>query len=238
MALSSNQIKSIKELHSKKNRVITKTFIVEGEKLVEELLNSEWEIEALYAIEGYVPPKSFSITTVSNKDLERISMLKNPNKVLAIVKQKEWVPGTFKKVLLLDDISDPGNLGTIIRTAEWFGFDAIYCSTNTVEVYNTKVLQATMGSVFRMPVFYEALEACLLALHKQDFHSIITHLQGKTEWSVSAEKIVLIMGSESHGVSETLAEMAHEKIKIVGFGEAESLNVAVATGIMCYALSK
>lgn len=239
MALSSNQIKLIRQLHLKKNRTITKEFIVEGDKLVSELLISDWEVVQVYALVSVAKNYNCPVQVVSEKDMARISMLKSASSVLAVVKQKCWEPILNpSKLLLLDGINDPGNLGTIIRTADWFGFDGIVCSENTVELYNAKVLQSTMGSVFRMPIFYQSLPDTVSRYHKKGVASVVTHLDGSTELPAEVDAYMLIMGSESHGVSTAVTAMANYQIKIPGFGQAESLNVGVATGIMCYALAR
>lgn len=239
MALSSNQIKLIRQLHLKKNRTITKQFIVEGDKLVKELLQSNWEVVQIYSLasvaNGYLGP----VQVVSEKDMARISMFKSASNVLAVAKQKEWPPLINpQKILLLDGINDPGNLGTIIRTADWFGFEGIICSENTVELYNAKVLQSTMGSVFRMPIFYGSLTDNMTHFHEQGLDSVVTHLNGEIKMPTNLNNYMLIMGSESHGVSSEVLALAKRKVKIPGIGKAESLNVGVATGIMCYALLK
>jgi len=239
MALSSNQIKLIRQLHLKKHRAIAKEFIVEGEKLVEELIASDWEVSAVYSTDDNYSSSGAQPIFISEKDMSRISMLKSPSNLLAIAKQKEWNKiDDPKKLLVLDGINDPGNLGTIIRTADWFGFEGIICSENTVELYNPKVLQSTMGSIFRMPIIYESLPKMLKNYHEKGVKSIVTHLDGDENMPTALDAYMLVMGSESHGVSAKVAAMATHKVKIPGFGNAESLNVGVATGIMCYALTK
>ncbi len=153
-------------------------------------------------------------------------------------RQKQWRKTDYEKVLVLDGINDPGNLGTIIRTADWFGFDAVFCSEQTVEVYNPKVIQSTMGSFYRIPVFYTNIENQLSELTNEGFEILVTHLQGNTNWKKPNTKFALVMGSESHGVSDTVLELASQTIKLVPHGNAESLNVAVAASIFCYELAK
>lgn len=239
MALSSNQIKLIRQLHLKKNRTLTGEFIVEGDKLVNELITSDWVINQIYSLDAGFRTGGLSPVHISEKDMSRISMFKSPSNVLAVVKQKKWSEiNSPKKLLILDGINDPGNLGTIIRTADWFGFEGIFCSENTAELYNPKVLQSTMGSVFRMPIFYDSLPKVLKAYHEKGVKSVVTHLDGNENMPTDLGAYMLVMGSESHGVSSKIAAMATYKVKIPGFGNAESLNVGVAAGIMCYALTK
>lgn len=237
MGLSANQIKSIKRLHQKKYRQANNQFIIEGVKLVQELLESDWECEMLLHTPEYKGRHHKQSMLITDKELQLISGLKTPNQVLAIVKKKVFaLPTSFNKLMILEDIKDPGNLGTIIRTADWFGFDAVICSPETVEVFNQKVLQSTMGSVFHLPVIYSPLPEFLSAL-KHKCTILVSELNGKPLHSFSMNKpYALVMGSESHGVSEEVLDMADERIKIPAYGKAESLNVAVAAGVCAYAL--
>lgn len=210
--------------------------MVEGEKLVNEFLNSDWEIEQIYATKEW-EGESVEVTT---KELERISSLKTPNKVLAIVKipfEKSIISENL--VLALDAVKDPGNLGTIIRLADWFGVQHVLCSENCVELYNPKVVQATMGSIIRMQVHYVNLKSTLENM--SDYKICAAVMDGKSVFSVGkSEKIIVLMGSESNGVSAELLELAHQKITIPKSenSQAESLNVANACGIILAHLSR
>ena len=234
--LSRNQIKFIQSLKQKKFRLQYQLFVVEGEKLVNEFLNSDWEIEQIYATKEWEGES----VEVTNKELERISSLKTPNKVLAIVKipfEKSIISENL--VLALDAVKDPGNLGTIIRLADWFGVQHIICSEDCVELYNPKVVQASMGSISRVQVQYVDLQSTLESM--ADYQVYAAVMDGKSIFSIEKlEKIIILMGSESHGVSQELLELTHQKITIPKSekSQAESLNVANACGIILAQLSR
>ena len=233
--LSRNQIKFIKSLKQKKFRLQHQLFVVEGEKIVNDFLNSDWKIEQIYATKEW----EGDAVEVSIKELERISSLKTPNKVLAIIKmpqRKSVISGNL--VLALDAIKDPGNLGTIIRLADWFGIQHIICSQNCVELYNPKVVQATMGSLCRIQVQYLNLKSTLENMTDYDICAAV--MDGKSIFSVEkSEKRIILMGSESHGISTELLEIAHQRVTIPKSenSQAESLNVANACGIILAHLS-
>ena len=228
--LSRNQIKFIRSLKQKKFRLQHQLFVVEGEKIVNDFLNSDWKIEQIYATKEW----EGDAVEVSIKELERISSLKTPNKVLAIIKmpqKKSVISGNL--VLALDNIKDPGNLGTIIRLADWFGIQHIICSQNCVELYNPKVVQATMGSLCRIQVQYLNLKSTLENMTDYDICAAV--MDGKSIFSVEkSEKRIILMGSESHGISTELLEIAHQRVTIPKSenSQAESLNVANACGII------
>ena len=233
--LSRNQIKFIQSLKQKKFRLQHQLFVVEGEKIVNEFLNSDWEIKQIYATKEW----KGDAVKVSNKELERISFLKKPNKVLAIIKipqRKSIISGNL--VLALESVKDPGNLGTIIRLADWFGVQNVICSKNCVDLYNPKVVQATMGSICRIQVQYLNLKSTLESM--TDYKICVAVMDGKNVFSLKKlEKRVVLMGSESHGISTELLELAHQKVTIPKSkkSQAESLNVANACGIILAQLS-
>ncbi|NNM15478.1 MAG: RNA methyltransferase, partial [Bacteroidia bacterium] len=170
------------------------------------------------------------------KDMERISSLKTAPEVIAIVHQFEekGIDGNAEIIIALDSINDPGNFGTIIRTCDWFGVTQIICSENCVELYNPKVIQASMGSVFRVNIHYASLGTELHNLKNgHSYKVLLADAKGSQAIDNSnKEKKILLMGSESHGVSEELYALADEKIAIPKYGEAESLNVAIANAIL------
>ncbi|HIP37309.1 MAG TPA: RNA methyltransferase [Crocinitomix sp.] len=240
MSLTKNEIKFIKSLHLKKNRTEHQLFIVEGEKLVNELIvQDKFNIQNLYITPAYSTddiPNNLNFTLINDKDLDRISAFKTPNKVLAIVKQPNQTDINYNEknlILFLDDIKDPGNLGTIIRTADWFGITQIIASKNTVELFNPKVIQASMGAIYRINYFVKDLLEELTLFKQNNFSIMGAVIDGEDIYNTSMpEKNVLIMGSESHGLSkELLAEITH-KVSIPKFGKTESLNVAIATGVL------
>lgn len=228
--LSRNQIKFIQSLKQKKFRLQHQLFVVEGEKLVNEFLNSDWKIEQIYATKEW-DGDAFEVTV---KELERISSFKTPNKVLAIVKipnEKSHVSGNI--VLALDSIKDPGNLGTIIRLADWFGVQNIFCSKECVDLYNPKVVQSTMGSITRVQVQYVNLKSKFKSLKNYKISAAV--MDGENIFTVNKSvKRILLFGNESHGLSQDLLELTHQKITIPKSekSKADSLNVANACGII------
>ena len=233
--LSKNKIKFIQSLKQKKYRLLHQLYVVEGEKIVNEFLNSDWEIEQIYATKEW----NGNAVEVTSKELERISSLKTPNKVLAIIKipkRKSVISGNL--VLALDAVKDPGNLGTIIRLADWFGVQHVICSQNCVDLYNPKVVQATMGSICRIQVQYLNLKSTLENMTDYKICAAVTN--GQSIFSVEkSEKRIVLLGSESHGISNELIELANQKITIPKSenSKAESLNVANACGIILAQLS-
>ncbi|MEO1713725.1 MAG: RNA methyltransferase [Bacteroidota bacterium] len=210
------------------------TFVVEGEKLVSELCRERAvNIEMIYALESWTPPSgSLPITRISGKELERMSNLKTPNQVLAVVRQFERSnqEPVFTPGLYLESIQDPGNLGTILRIADWFGIPQVHCSLDTVDGYNTKVIQASMGAIFRVSLVYTSLES-LLEKHPE-VPLWATTLGGQNVFSDPITgPAILAIGNESKGLSANLIALANGQLKIPGSGRAESLNAGVATGI-------
>lgn len=234
--LSKNEIKYIQSLYHKKQRQQEGLFIAEGPKLLRELLLSDFCIQKIYAVDKWLLNNHTlqqAVTIVSDADLQRISTLQTANEVLAIVQQK--VPKknlTFSNniTLVLDGIQDPGNLGTIIRIADWFGITQIVCSHDTVELYNPKVIQSTMGSFIRTNIWYDDLNKALAKASVPIFGAL---LQGISIYAVSKPKEgILVIGSEGNGISESVSGFITNPITIPKIGGAESLNAAVATGII------
>ena len=224
-----NQIRYVHSLKQKKCRLEHGEFVVEGEKMVRELNESNWEVIASYHTSKNPHPVSGS-EEVSDKDMERMSFLKSSSPALAVVKQRTWQPGNWKgRSVLLDDIKDPGNLGTIIRTCDWFGVDRIICSNETVDMYNPKVIQSSMGSMFRMPVVYRSLSGAIDELKKNEIPVLGTVLGGTNIFETSSlSEAAWIIGSESHGMSGEIQDRCDALVSIPGFGQAESLNAGIA----------
>ena len=236
--ITKNQLKFIKGLSFKKNRINHKCFVVEGEKSILELLASDFEIIDLYATHSWNTKTDLvEITQITNNELIRISSLKSPNKVLAVVKipivKLENKGGV---TLVLDSINDPGNLGTIIRLCDWFGVQQIICSKDTVDIYNTKVIQASMGSVFRVNLVYTNIKDYLQKVNTPIYGAF---MDGSNIKEMKFPKdIHLILGNESNGVSKEVASLITNKIAIKSIGfKTESLNVAMATAIFLYEIS-
>lgn len=233
--LTKNQIKLIRSLSLKKNRQKHGLFIVEGEKLVNEVLSSDWEVEGIYATKEWLGENAIII---SNNDLNRISSLKTPNKVVAVVKIKKGsLDITNNTVLALDGVKDPGNLGTIIRLADWFGIEDIICSDDCVDYLNPKVVQSSMGSFTRVNLHYTSL---IDAFKKySDYKLFMTVLNGTPlSEMTNSDKKIIVMGSESKGISKEVLELTSEKITIPKSksSKAESLNVSVAAAIILSAI--
>jgi len=243
--LSSNDIKYIRSLQQKKNREEEKKFICEGEKMISELFRSGWKIELICATEEWLEenevPGKIHVEDINEGVLGRISGLSSPNKVLAIVHQPKLIfsPESENKFLILDNINDPGNLGSIIRTADWFGIKTILCSEETVELFNPKVVQSTMGSLFRVKCIYGDLKDGISELKKNGVTIYGACMEGKNIFENKfSEKSAVVLGSEAHGISNKVLRLLDDKITIPKSGEAESLNVSVAAGIFCGEMMK
>lgn len=236
MMLSKNEVKYIQSLYHKKQRQQEGLFIAEGPKLLTELLASNFTIETIYATEQWQAnntAKHPAIITITAQELERISNLQTPNQVVAIVKQQaQTTAPDFSNglTLALDGIQDPGNLGTIIRIADWFGITQIICSNDTVELYNPKVIQSTMGSFLRTKLWYQDLESTLTTANTPVFGAL---LEGKSIYEVTKPTAgILVIGSEGNGISNAVLPFISNPVTIPRIGGAESLNAAVATGII------
>ena len=235
MSISKNQLKLITSLSQKKYRQKHLLFIAEGVKVVNELLNSSFEIESLFCTDDFETTISKEkITAISETELKKISTLKSPNKVLGIFKiPEEKQLQNNGLIIALDAINDPGNLGTIIRLCDWFGVSQLVCSKDTVDCYNQKVVQASMGSLTRISIHYTDLKDYL---SENSLPSFIADMNGENVYrTVLPKEGILIMGNEANGVSEEIKRLIQHTISIPRFGETqetESLNVATATAIL------
>lgn len=232
--VSKNQIKLITSLEQKKFRQKHKLFIAEGVKVIQELLLSNFELEHLYVTEPvFENTNEKLISTVSESDLKKISCLSTPNNCLALFKiPDEKSIDESGLVIALDDIRDPGNFGTIIRLCDWFGVRQIICSEQTVDVYNPKVIQATMGSLARVNVSYVNLPDYLQNTQKKVFG---TFMNGTNVYQESLNSDgILVLGNEANGISKEVEKHITQRLAIPRFGaikKTESLNVATATAI-------
>ncbi len=233
--VSKSQIKLITSLGQKKNRAKSGLFIVEGIKGIRELLNSPFEMDLLFTTgENFNTPPS-KTHLIEEVELKKISRLKTPQRALALFKiPKENAPIIKDLVVALDGIRDPGNLGTIIRLCDWFGIKTLLCSGDTVDCYNPKVVQASMGSIARVSVTYLDLE--LILKNHTDQPVMGTFLKGENIYTTQLPKSgILILGNEANGISEEVEKMLSQKLNIPQFGKSqctESLNVATATAIL------
>ncbi len=249
--LSKNKIKFINSIKKKKYREIHKCFFAEGEKLVDELLNSNIQIMDLFATPTWIDKNrdkitsklNIDITEVTESELNKISALTTPNEVFAVAKQAES-KYEIKEIkndlsLFLESINDPGNLGTIIRIADWFGIKNIFCSEDSVDVYNPKVVQASMGAIYRIKTHYVNTNNFLTELSQiNDYNIYGTFLEGDFIYQKDLSKNgLIIMGSESHGISKNVESFITQKLFIPNYPQeiktSESLNISVATAIVC-----
>ncbi len=241
--LSKNKIKYIHSLELKKNRKEEGVFIAEGHKLVGDLLG-HFPCKLIVALPNWLEknPKvtADEIIEVTPDELSRASLLKTPQDVLAIFEQPHYETSTdvmkHSLCLALDDVQDPGNLGTIIRLADWFGIDNIFCSHGTVDVYNPKVIQATMGALARVKLHYCDLVKLITSV--KDIPIFGTFLDGNNIYGeILSDNGLIIMGNEGNGVSKEVSKLINKKLYIPNYPTSretsESLNVAIATAIVC-----
>ena len=243
MSISHSCIKYIRSLDQKKVRRTEKVFLAEGPKIVGDLLG-KFECRLLVATEEWLKAYSripaHEVIEVSEEELSRASLLRTPQQVLGVFTQPDYAldPTLPRRslCLALDGVQDPGNLGTIIRVADWFGIEDIYCSLDTVEVYNPKVIQATMGAIARIRTHYTSLSDLLMKL--QDAPIFGTFLNGNNiyEEPLSPNGLI-IMGNEGNGISPEIAKLVNRRLFIPNYPTdrptSESLNVAIATSIIC-----
>lgn len=252
--LSKNVISHLGSLKTKKFREEHREFIAEGHKLVTELCTSDFKIKTIYALtdwfnENHSQPLFYGhdCREVTESEMKKISGFTSPPPVLALVEMPEQPPPeTFgfsensSLLLALDDIRDPGNLGTIIRIADWFGIPRIFCSPNCVELYNPKVIQATMGSITRVKLYHLDLVPLLSGFIQNGTGKVYGAFpDGTPVHKIKPERpCLLLIGNESRGISKELIPFITKKISIPSYGtslsgKAESLNASVATGILC-----
>ena len=228
--LSKKVLKDIQSLSLKKNRDETGLFLAEGPKLVEELLTLlPKNVKSVYATADWAEGRS-GVEIVTESELQKLSSLKTANKVVAVFQKPETrQPDLSRLVLYLDTIQDPGNFGTIIRIADWFGITDIVCSAGCADLYNPKVVQSTMASLARVNVVEEGEDW----LQKQSVPIFAASLHGENLYTLpKTEQGILIIGNESKGIRPEYLTLATRRVTIPRRGEAESLNAAVATGIL------
>jgi len=244
--LTKNQIKLIKSLQVKKNRYNLSHFIIEGEKMVDELLLSKMSINRIFGTKKWIDLNSSKLrlvksTVVTESELEMISNLTKANNVLALVniETPRFDYNNLNGItLILDEINDPGNLGTIIRLCDWFNISNIICSKNSVDLYNSKVVQSSMGSLFRVNIFYKDLISFFNDCpYKRAIYG--TFLSGINIKDIAIEKdSFIIMGNEAKGISKSIELLVDKRLTINNIGgKAESLNIASATSIVLYQFS-
>lgn len=232
--VTKNEIKFIKSLTSKRVRNKVKLFVVEGEKSINEFLKSDYKVYKIYSIN----PSTFNIpekvVEISDKQLSQISSFKSPNKHLAVFKQVEVSLKNKNIYFILDNVNDPGNLGTIIRTIDWFGYNQLICSKNSVDCYNSKVIQSTMGSLARVDVHYTDI---IKFLKKSQLPIYGTSSKGTSIYKFSGNKKIgiWIFGSEANGISNDILKFVNERYTIPKFDTktmTESLNLSTSFSIV------
>lgn len=243
--ITKNTIKQVASLRQQKFRKETGLFVVEGRKMAEELLHSDFEVEHLFATEAFLRdhPSFSSAETVNEVQMQQMSGQDTPPGILAVVRipRQHKLTNTDRFVLALDGIANPGNMGTIIRTAEWFGIREIVCSPDCVEVWNPKVIQATMGSVFRVTVTEADLPVFLMEQRRQGKAIYGALLEGKSLFELKGNtEGVIVIGSESHGIRpEVLPCITHPvTIPRVSDSPTESLNASIAAAIIMAEMTK
>ncbi len=247
MSLSATDIKNIRALEQKRNRTETGLFVVEGLKTVEELVRSSVVVDRIYSTETFDFLSGMDkniVHLINERELERISALRSPNKILAVAKIPSVgeVDTDGSLIVALDGINDPGNLGTIIRTAKWFGVNTVLCSENCADAYDRKVVQSSMGALFHTNLHYCRLVEKLTMLKENGFRLLGTGMTGTplNEMNPST-KTVLVIGSESHGISPEVQHRCDELITIQNREKdrkVESLNAGVAASIILYQLTE
>ena len=231
-----NELKYIQSFAHKKHWAEESVFIIEGPKMMEELMASNFAIRQAYATKEWIeiqPFKPHYVTEVADFELDKLTQLHKANQVIALVEKKQKtgpIQLTGKLTLMLDGIQDPGNLGTIIRTADWFGLDQIIVSPDTASCYNPKVVQSTMGSILRIQVIVADLPDLIQSSNLPIYGAV---LEGKSiQTTAFAKEGIVVIGNESKGIRSPILSLITDPITIPKYGAAESLNAAVATGII------
>jgi RNA methyltransferase, TrmH family len=237
--LSKNEINKVRKLHQRKYRTDEHKFLAEGTKIVGEMLLSGWSYDVIYYVDGVKMPVDMDVSDskvieIGHRDMDRISTQSTAPGILAIISMPAQKPFVYRGplVLVLNGISDPGNMGTIIRTADWFGVTELICTAGCVESFSPKVVHASMGSVFRVNINYMEENQIMESL--EGVHILAAAADGDALSTISMDgKTALVIGSESHGISDEIKSLAHDTVSIPGAGSGvESLNAAVACGIL------
>lgn len=245
--ISNAQIKLINSLSQKKYRKANNLFVAEGVKIVNEIVNSSLKIYTIFGLESWIDENhsrfnhssEVNVIRINEKELKKISGLTTPNKVIAIVKIPDWKiqPNIGRLAIFLDQIKDPGNLGTIIRTADWFDIPNIFCSPDCVDAYSPKVVQSSMGSIARTMIHYCELNE--IRQKYPSYHFLGATLNGSDiSKTKKPQKTILVIGNESQGIRKPYLNLIDEQVSIKKTGKAESLNAGVAMGILSFFLKQ
>jgi TrmH family RNA methyltransferase len=238
--VTKSELKYIQSLSDKKVRLETGCFIAEGVKLVGEMIAAGYPLKAVYALDSWESPDpSIEVNRIEAFELEKMSLLQTPNQVLAVAimpQNKEVLNLAGPLTIVLDGIQDPGNMGTIIRSADWFGITQIVASEDTVDVYNPKVIGATMGSFMRVSVVYKNLQEWIPSVKLPVYGAL---LEGDNVFTIKTpQKGLLVIGSEGKGIRENIIDFITHPVTIPKIGDAESLNAGVAAGIIVAQLTR
>lgn len=238
-SVQNDKVKNWRKLQKRKERLNSGTFLVEGYHLIEEAWKSEWDIEEIIVQQGSEIPawcKDFSVVEVSELVFNHIAQTKTPQGIAAVIAMAQPAKIAGNCVLLIDGIQDPGNLGTMIRTADAAGFDAVLLGNGTVDLYNDKVIRSTQGSLFHISTFQVNLLEEISQLKAGGFNIWATALTNAKTYNTLgvSEKVALIVGNEGAGIQDSLLQAADTVVTIPIHGKAESLNVSVAAGILMY----
>src|SRR5690625_4152327 len=242
-SVQNNQVKNWRKLQTKKYRTQSQRFLIEGFHLIEEAIKSDWEIETIIIQNGIDIPDWISkdlTIHVNTHVFNEISQTETTQGIAAVVKMKELYPKHDGIVLLVDAIQDPGNLGTIIRTADAAGLTKIFLGKGTVDPYNDKVIRASQGSIFHIPITQGNLLELIPELQAKHYMIVASTLENATNYMdiKPREKMGLIIGNEGAGINKDIVAIADKTVTIPIYGQAESLNVSVAAGILMYQMRK
>ena len=249
--ISKAEIKRVRSLNTKKGRDLHNLILIEGKRLVEQIIKTEFSFTKIWVTEDFknnnaslisdLRNDDFSIDLISEEDLKKIKVTQNCSGIIGIMNPpKGSVEKINQRIIILDSIADPGNLGTILRTANWFGIRNIILSEGCVNQYNPKVIRSAMGAHFSLNIVNTKIDAYIKKLQSKGFQIIAADLDTDNsieDFKLDTNKWGLVMGSEAHGLSESVSDLINHKIKIPQIGKIESLNVSVACGIFLYHIS-
>lgn len=242
-SIQNEQMKRIKQLHKRKGRTQTGTFIIEGFHLIEEAHLAKWDIHTVVLREGVEAPNYIEETIIiraNERVFASIAQTNSPQGILAVVAMKETKLHPRSLTLIMDAVQDPGNIGTMIRSADAAGFDSVVVGTGSADVYNDKVIRATQGSIFHVDIIQMDIEQALDILQKNHTNVVATSLEGAVDYTEMAvyENMALIVGNEGAGVAPKLIDVSNQIVKIPIYGQAESLNVSIAASILMYDMKR
>ena len=230
-------IKELSLLKNKKERINKKQFIVEGYHLVEEAYKNNC-LKQIFTVNEEINYSGIEKVKTTEAVIKKLSSTIEPQGIVGIVEMPKFEKKNYTKYLVLDDVADPGNLGTIIRSSLALGIDALIVSPDTVDEYNDKVLRSTQGAIFKLPIFREDLKKAINNLKEQKIPVLVTSLKGATDVATlpKMESFAVVLGNEARGVKEELVSLADKVIKITMHNNVESLNVAMSAGMIAYYL--